>query len=139
MRTRTLLQVGLGSALAGLYALMVLSAMLSSAGCAKAPPNLTPAAQHAFYGTQVFKDLDRLREVAVAAHATVPPLLSAPETLAVVEWHKAALITIHNAPAGWKSTVLTGLDETLKNFSPKARETLSPYVGLVRVILQEIP
>ena len=75
----------------------------------------------------------------VAAHATVPPLLSAPETLAVVQWHKAALITIHNAPAGWKSTVLTGLDETLKNFSPKARETLSPYVGLVRAILQEIP
>lgn len=139
MRTRTLLQVGLGSALAGLYALMVLSAMLSSAGCAKAPPNLTPAAQHAFYGAQVIKDLDRLREVAVAAHATVPPLLSSPETLAVVEWHKAAIVTIHDAPAGWKATVQTGLDQMLQTLSPKAREAIAPYIGLVRAILQEIP
>ncbi len=138
MTKRTLFHASVAAALGCLYALMVLSAVLSS-GCAKAPPNLTPQAVHAFYRTQVIKDLDRLRDVAVSAHATVPPLLSAQETLAIVQWHRAAIVTIHNAPAGWKATVLTGLDETLANLSPKARETVSPYVGLVRAILQEIP
>lgn len=113
--------------------------LLVLAACAKAPPNLTPEATRAFYGTQVIHDLDRLREVAVAAHATVPPLLSAEETLVVVKWHQAAITTVHAAPAGWPSGVSVGLDQAVQQLSPKARETIAPYVGIVKTLLREIP
>jgi len=124
-------------------ALIILAALLTSIalfGCGAAqPPNLTPQATIAFHGTQIIKDADRLREVAVSAHATVPPLLSAEETLTIVNWHKAAITTIHDAPSGWKNTVLTGLDQAVQALSPKARQTVLPYVGLVRALLQELP
>src|SRR5262245_49154609 len=45
--------------------LLPIALALGAASCVKAPPNLTPAATRAFYGTQVIHDLDRLREVAV--------------------------------------------------------------------------
>lgn len=107
------------------------------AACAKAPPDLTPAATRAFYGTEVIHDLDRLREVAVSAHATSPPLLSAEETLAIVKWHQTAIALVHAAPAGWKTEVRVALAETLTRLSPSAQKTLAPYVAIVRALLQE--
>lgn len=122
-----------------LLGLLLTSALIggaNAASCAKAPPNLTPEATRAFYGTQVIHDLDRLREVAVAAHATTPPLLSAEDTLAITQWHQSAIAVVHAAPAGWKSEVNASLTEALKRISPSARQVVAPYVAIVRALLE---
>jgi type IV pilus biogenesis protein CpaD/CtpE len=108
-------------------------------GCAKAPPILSPAATRAFYGTQVIHDLDRLREVVVAAHETKPPLVTADETLAVVQWHQTAIAAVITGVAGWKDVVITGLDQVLKRLNPNAQRVVAPYVLIIRTIVQEIP
>jgi len=105
-------------------------------GCAKAPPTLTPEATRAFYGTQVIHDLDRLREVAVAAHATTPPLVSAEDTLEIVKWHESAIVTVHAGAAGWKAAVATGLDQALGRISAAARQLVAPYVAIVKALLE---
>ena len=110
----------------------------SLSGCAKAPPDLTPEAKRAFYATQVVKDLDRLREVAVAAHATTPPILTAEETQSVVKWHLGAITSIKAGVSGWQAGVSVGLDALLSSLSPRARSTLAPYVAIVKTLLQEI-
>ena len=112
---------------------------LGTPQCVKAPPSLSPEATRAFYGTQVIHDLDRLRDVAVAAHETTPPLLSAQETLAVVKWHQAAIVTVHAAPAGWRSEITVGLDQAAQQLSPKAKQTVAPYIAIVKSLLREIP
>jgi len=105
-------------------------------GCAKAPPNLTPEPTRAFYGTQVIHDLDRLREVAVSAHATTPPLVSAEDTLEIVKWHESAIVTVHAGGAGWKAAVGAGLDQALTRISPAARQLVAPYVAIVKALLE---
>jgi hypothetical protein len=117
-------------------AMMVALLGLGLMGCAKPPPNLTPTATRAFYATEAIKDFDRLREVAVSAHATTPPLLSTDETIAVVEWHKAAIITAHAAQSGWQLSVATGLDQALGKLTPSSRALIAPYVAIVRSVLE---
>ncbi|HXD20130.1 MAG TPA: hypothetical protein VN654_24110 [Vicinamibacterales bacterium] len=118
---------------------VVVLALALCAACAKVPPDLTPAATRAFYGTQVIHDLDRLREVAVAAHATTPPLLSAEDTLVIVKWHQTAIALVHAAPAGWRTQVSVGLGEAVQHLKPDAQRTVAPYVVIVQALLKELP
>src|SRR5689334_5147863 len=91
---------------------LVVLAMALAVSCTsatKAPPNLTPQATTAWYGTQVIKVIDLLRDTAVDANHVTPPLLSTDSTRRLVNWHRSALDVVHQAPAGWPNAVSTGL------------------------------
>src|SRR6266550_45349 len=81
-----------------------MQALVQSACAAKAPPSLSPEATTAWYGTRVIKALDLLRDSATSAEAAHPQLLSTETTRRIVLYHRAALQTIHDAPAGWPTT-----------------------------------
>jgi len=106
-------------------------------GCAKAPPTLGPAAAIAFENLQVQKSLDTIRDIAIAANDTEPPLISTDSTRTIVTWHQSALVVLKAREAGWVSTVSTSLDEAVKHLKPEERTTIGPYVTLAKTILQE--
>lgn len=112
---------------------------LPAANCAKAPPSLSPPGALAFHQLQVQKDLDLFRDTAITANAQQPPLLSTDATRKVVEYHKAAITTIHAGGLGWKATLLTGLEATVGTLSPPEQQILAPYAALVRAVLAGVP
>jgi hypothetical protein len=116
--------------------LVVLVVVLAS-GCTHAPP-LTPQATTAFYGTRVIQTLDVIRDLAVSASKQTPPVVKPADMRTIVTWHRAAIVTVHTAPAGWRVTVETGLEETLRSLPPETRTLLAPYVALVHAVLAEV-
>lgn len=106
--------------------------------CTHAPPNLTPLATRAFYATQVIHDLDRVRDAANDAHKTVPPLIDAKDTLAIVQWHESAITVAHDAKDGWKTALDASIPALQKNLSPATWQVIAPYVTLVQNIIKEI-
>lgn len=121
-------------------ALIVLSALLllSQLGCAKAPPNLTPEAQQAFYKTRVIKGLDLLRDFAIDGEATTPQVVSTDTARKVVLYHQSTLKIIQATDAGWVAAVSAGLEELRLQLSEADRQKFGPYIGLVRAILAEV-
>lgn len=108
-------------------------------GCAQhAPPNLSPAGVVAWQGTKVIKALDVIRDIAVDAEATTPPLLAHATMLKVVAWHKAAITTAHAASEGWVGTIKTSLATTQALLSPPERQQLGPYFALAETLLNEV-
>ena len=115
-----------------------------------APPlGLSPAAATAFTQTRAIQALDLVRDAAISANeqtavGCVPAeeiecasLLSTATTRRIVQYHKSAITLVHEAPAGWRSSVLAGLDEALANLPPAERRYVEPYSALIRAILQE--
>lgn len=122
-----------------LFVLVALTITLGCAeSCAKAPPNLTPEATAAFNGLQAVRALDLLRDTAIAANAQVPPLIDEATTRKIVLYHQSAVKIVQASPGGWKPAVQTGLDELLKDLSPSSKQTLAPYVALLKSILNEV-
>jgi hypothetical protein len=107
-------------------------------GCAPPPPNLTPAANQAFYKTRAEKALDVIRDTAQDGNATVPPIVSTATARKITTWHESALKIMHDAGAGWQAAVKTSLDELLKDVTPAEQQLLTPYVALAKTILQEV-
>ena len=120
------------------YLWLVLLLTLAPA-CRHAPPTVSTRAQLAFQGTRVIKALDLIRDFAVDGNAQAPPLISTPTTRKVVTYHRSAITLVHDIPSGWKQTLLTGLDETVKDLPDGEGQKLAPYVGLVRAVLAEVP
>jgi hypothetical protein len=104
-----------------------------------APPNLSPEARAAWYGTRVIKALDVLRDTAIAAQAQTPPLLSDAATRVIVETHRSLLETIHALPRGWPATVGTALTDVEGQLAPDDRAIVQPYVDLTRTLLKAVP
>ena len=112
---------------------------LTLSGCVgNPPPNLTPAAQTAYYQTQIVKDLDLLRDAVVDANALVPSLVSTQTTTLVVKYHELAITLVNNAPLGWKVDLSIGLTGLLKTLPANEQRVVSPYVTLIQVALQVI-
>ena len=111
---------------------------LLGSGCAKAPPELTPPAQQAFYKTHVLKGLDLLRDFAIDAEATTPKVLSTSATRVVVQYHQSAVKVMQAADSGWQAVVLSSLDETLLRLPAGDRQKVAPYAALVKSVIQEI-
>jgi len=118
--------------------IVTLALALVLGGCAKAPPELSPAGNAAFQAAKVVRTLDIVRDVATDAHAQVPPLISTDNTRRIVTWHSAALRTIGAAPGGWKPTVLAGLDQLEKVVPPAEWVHVEVYVRLLRTIIAEV-
>jgi hypothetical protein len=105
-------------------------------GCAnKVPPNLNPLAVRAWYGTEVIKGLDVIRDAAIAANTVQPPVLSTADTRSVVRWHQSAVSVIKDVPYGWQPAVLTGLAELMDRGSPGLRYTIGPYAELAKTLI----
>lgn len=117
--------------------LFVIILLIGTFSCAKdIPPNLSPAGVAAYQGTKVILALDVVRDAAIAlADANV---ITRPESVKIVEFHKAAITTVHSAPTGWKATVLTALDSTKNTLSVTAQNQLGHYFDLVKVLINEV-
>jgi len=128
------------NAILGLIFITTLVMSFGIAACSSnVPPNLSPQAKIAYVNTQVIKSLDLLRDITISANEQTPPLVSTEDTRKVVLYHQSAIKTIMAMPAGWKTTVTTGLDETIKNLSENTQKLLSPYIALAKTILAQIP
>ncbi len=117
---------------------LALCALLAIQGCTHAPPNLSPSASAAFTNTRIIKGLDVLRDTTIAANAQTPPLVSTDTTRKVVQYHKAAIQTIHALSTGWQQSVLVGLDGVTANLPANEQKLLAPYVALVKTVLSEV-
>ena len=127
--------------------------VINLVGCQPPPPDLTPDAKLAFQATRVVMVLDVVRDAAIAANEQVPPLMTTNDTRNVVLWHKTSVQTIRAVPSGWKPAVMAGLyaltcdarvlvptasQPCTPQLSAPAVKQLTPYVGLVSVILAEV-
>lgn len=117
---------------------MLLAVFTVACGASRMPPNLSPPAAAAWNATQVVRALDVVRDIAIAAGQTNPPLIAEGDTRVVVQYHQSALQVIRETPNGWKPVVEQGLDQTLNRVSSTTRSLISPYVDLVKAILREV-
>lgn len=108
------------------------------AGCASAPPHITPQATQAFHKTNVLKGLDLARDFAIDAEATTPQVLATATTRKIVTYHQSSVRIMQAADAGWQAAVNAALDELLSTLSPAERQTFGPYAGLIKSLIQEI-
>ena len=116
--------------------LLCLGLLLSS--CAPAPPNLTPAASFAWKQHEIQKDLDIIRDLAIDANAQQPPILSTETTRKIVLWHEMAIQLVHDAPLGWKATLLTSLGQLSKALTPAEYQVIAPYVDAGIAALEKL-
>lgn len=121
-----------------LLALVLCSGSACKALAPQAPPNLTPQVTAQFYATYAIKDLDVIRDFAVDANKTTPPILSKATLLIIVNWHESLVTVIHATPAGWKAAVLAGLDELKGKLSADDYAKIKPYVDSARIVVMEI-
>lgn len=119
-------------------ALLILPLLLVSIQCAKAPPDLTPQAQQAFYKTEALKGLDLLRDFAIGGEATTPKVIPTATTRDVVETHRSIVLVMRAADTGWRDAVSTALDELLNRRTDTEKAKFGPYVALVKSLLKEI-
>lgn len=117
----------------------VLALGLFAASCAgNKPPNLNPEATKAWYGTEIIKNLDRVRDAANDAHQTNPPLIDAPTTLKIVEWHQSAIKVVHDGAVGWREALTASIGALQRNLPPQTWQLIQPYVLLVQNIIKEL-
>jgi hypothetical protein len=112
---------------------------LVTVGCAsQVPPHLSPQAVAAWKGTKVIHAIDAIRDLAQDGASTSPPLISVSTATAITAWHKAALVTIHEAPYGWPQMVDVGLTQLAATLPPKEKQQLGPYLALAQTVLKEV-
>lgn len=118
------------------YAVMfVLALSLSTySACVHTPPSLSPEAAAAFQKTQVLKDLDLLRDIAIAANDN--GLMKEADTRLVVSYHRSAIQVMHASDTGWKAAVSQGLDELQTHLPPDAEQKVHIYIALLKAVLQ---
>jgi hypothetical protein len=109
---------------------------LPSASCTKAPPNLTPKGKAAFQKLAVLKDLDLLRDIAIAANDN--GVLSEADTRKVVQYHKSTVLIMQASDLGWKAAVEQGLTELKTNLTSPGAQRLLPYITLITTVLVEV-
>lgn len=118
--------------------LLLVFALATLPACASAPSSLTPVGVAAYQQTRVLHALDAVRDTAIAANATAPPLMTEAATRKVVLWHKVALVTMRAAADGWQDAVLAALNELLLSLSVADRANLLPYISLAQTVISEL-
>lgn len=117
--------------------LLIIALLVGSFGCTKdIPPNLSPDSRIKYQATKVILALDVSRDAAIAlADAGI---ITRPESVRVVEFHKAAITVVYSASPEWKITVLKALDELKGVLSVTAQNQLGHYLDLAKVLIQEV-
>lgn len=106
--------------------------------CHPPPPQLSPHAQTVWKLHEVQKDLDLIRDVAIDANATTPPVLTTDATRTIVTWHKNAITVMHGAAQGWQATVLASLDALATTLPADQYAVIARYVALARAVISEV-
>jgi len=116
--------------------LFIISLLILSTSCAgNSQPQLSPAGQAAATVTQVIHAIDVVRDTAIAANAQNPPLISTNNTRKIVDFHESAVKLMVALPTGWKSAVLTSLDELQKNVTVAEWNQISVYVVALKTLI----
>jgi len=118
--------------------ILALLALLALDGCAKTPPNLSPAAATAFQKTRVIKALDLARDFAIDGEAQDPKVVSTKTTRDIVQWHQSSLKVMQASDSGWVEAVGAGLTEVVNKLEADEKQKFTPYVSLVRTSLVEV-
>lgn len=116
-----------------LVALLCVSGMGASCNPKQAPPNLTPEAVVAFQNTQILKNLDLVRDMAISAEKA--GLLSRNTTRQVVLWHRASISILHARGAGWQEKIVDGvraMQSANSALTDGEKDVLAPYFGLIK-------
>jgi hypothetical protein len=120
-------------------AVFLVALALVVADCAKAPPSLSPVGVRAFHASRVVEVLDLVRDVAIAAEAVTPKLLSTDKTRLIVEWHRTTVASAGALVSGWQAGALAGLESWVGQLNDAELAVVRPYVILARAIIAEVP
>lgn len=115
--------------------LLALSLPFLSACGPKPAPVVNPAVTRAQQALQVVKALDVIRDTAVGAAATQPPLLSPHALQLVLVWHESAVKVIDAVPGGWQAAVLAGLDQLKADLPPAEYARIAIYVAAAQAAI----
>ena len=115
--------------------LLIVAFVFTGACAGTPPPALTPIATAQFSATQVIKDIDVVRDFAIAANAQTPPLITTAGTRIIVSFHESVVAIINASPAGWKATVIAALGQLKSNLSATDWAIVSPYVALLQTVI----
>lgn len=116
---------------------VVLSFVLAASfACAGAkPPNLTPAANTAWYEIQVVRGADLLENI--ATDGVRNKVVTEDAARQVVVWHRSLLVVLQTHPANWQQAALSSLDELGKNLKGD-KAALLTYIALVKTLIKEV-
>ena len=121
--------------------LLLFFALIGAPACGtgyRPPPTLSPKAQVEWQGTRIIHAIDAVRDLAQDGTKTTPPVISEATATKVTVWHRAAIITIHDAPAGWAHTVDTGLSQLIASLPPTEKQQLAVYLTLAQTVLKDV-
>jgi hypothetical protein len=105
------------------------------------PPNLSMLSTEgriAYEATRVIVALDVIRDIAVDASNTAPPLLPHATMLRIVAWHKAAITTAHESATGWRAAIRSTMQAAQAALTPAEHAQLDPYFTLAQTLLTEV-
>ena len=106
------------------------------ASCAgNTQPTLSPAGQAAVVVTQVIHAVDVVRDTAIAANAQNPPMITTANTRRIINFHESSVKLMTALPLGWKTAVLTSLDELQKNLTLTEWNQISVYVTALKTLI----
>jgi len=115
-----------------LYEMIFVSLALVAlaSACRHTPPNLSPAGSLAWKQHEIQKNLDLIRDIAQDGSNVTPTVVSVDDARKITEWHRSAIIVIHDAAAGWLATLTSGLQQLKANLSAAAQQKFGPYIDL---------
>jgi len=104
--------------------------VLASLGCSKTvpPPNLTPPGIVAWENMRYQGYMDSARDIATIP--AVPVSVGKP----IVTWHRSGITILHARSEGWKASILTSLDEALRNV-PADQDRIRQALTAARLVL----
>jgi hypothetical protein len=128
---------------------LVVLVLVMSACANKAPASLSPVGVRYWQGDEAVVALGTLQHVAIqlngveiCAAAPAPPdchpAVSRKNTEVVVDVVTVALTTMKAAPAGWKATSLTALDQIADKLDAAGQTQLAGYLSAVRTIIDAL-
>ena len=118
--------------------------LLFFAACTKAPPQLPPEAVVAYKANEAIVAIGTIQHVAIELNKVLVcdpachGLLSDKNTGIVVDAVRKVLLTIQQAPNGWKATALVGLDQIDALLDETGRAKLKAYTAAARATIQAL-
>jgi hypothetical protein len=122
------------------FAGLTILLLLTVSACAPVPPPAdnqprSPEAVTAWQSHEIQKSLDLLRDIAIDANASAPPVLSTDATRYVVKFHHTAIQLVHDRPQGWMASVTAGLQDLSQTLDAADYAVVGRYVALALGLL----
>jgi len=126
---------------------LILLVALACAGCAKAPPNLTPAGVVVWQANEATVILGNVQRTAIGLNGVqrceIPrpcePLFSDRNTGIVVDVVTDGLLTLRAVPSGWRATTSEALNRVAMRLDEAGRTKIAGYLQAAREAVEAIP